>query len=785
MSNIWNSPRSLRTIGASAFALIAAGQISAAHADEVPAAPEAAPAAEAVDAEAAGTILVTAQRREERLQDVPVAVTALDKELFAVGGLGRSANEVLNLVPNASAGTQQHGRPRWWIRGVGAGQQQLDLANPVGFYLDDVYISNSSATGLPLFDLERVEVLRGPQGTLWGKNTTGGAINVISKRPSLNGQDDNYVKLEYGSFDDKIAEAGVGTTIIDDKLAARASFRFDDRDGRFDNLFTGEKSSSVKDVVFRGQLLAKPTDTLEALLSVHYRDYDTDGTYWTTASYAANGVVRNGYAPSTDINDVSANAPEWSRNKQIGGSLHLDWEIGDFATLTSITGYERFKTRSAGDSDYTPLEISRGYSDALSKQWTQELRLTSAQDSRLTWIVGLFYFNEHIRSNSYSATLPQGVVPALPGATAAAAFSDTDYRHKAESGAVFGSTTYEFTDSLKLTLGGRWTRETKTLDFDRLSSPTPPPGQPSTASWSNYVQWWNSYTGTYGGPGTFSDNLKRTWDAFTYDITPSWNIDRNNLVYAKFSHGVKSGGFNTAATLPIALTDVAPEKLNAFEIGYKSSWFDNLLTFNATAFHYDYKDVQVNVVGPNPGAVGGATVSYLQNAEKAKVNGAEFELTVNPIDGLKLNAALGLLDTEYKKFQVLNGGANLAGARFVRSPKVTLNAGASYSFALADLGRIELAADARYQSRQFYYVTPQDTVNRYYLTQKPYTLTNLRITYTTNDEAVSISGFINNLFDVRYLNHSLPGANPALGVTGDTVAWADPLTAGGSVIFRF
>jgi iron complex outermembrane receptor protein len=134
----------------------------------------------------AGTndIVVTAQRREQRLQDVPVAVTALDRsELFTVGGLGRSANEVLNLVPNASAGTQQHGRPRWWIRGVGAGQQQLDLSNPVGFYLDDVYISNSSATGLPLFDIERVEVLRGPQGTLWGKNTTGGAINIISKRP--------------------------------------------------------------------------------------------------------------------------------------------------------------------------------------------------------------------------------------------------------------------------------------------------------------------------------------------------------------------------------------------------------------------------------------------------------------------------------------------------------------------------------------------------------------------------------------------------------------------------
>jgi len=742
-------------------------------------APDISADADSADAERPA-IVVTAQHREERLQDVPTAVTALSAEQFTVGGLGRSANEVLNYVPNASAGTQQHGRPRWWIRGVGAGQQQLDLASPVGFYLDEVYISNASATGIPLFDLERVEVLRGPQGTLWGKNTTGGAINVISKRPSLTGQNDNYVKLEYGSYDDKIAEGGVGATIVDDKLAARISFRVDDRDGRFDNLYTGEKSNAISDSVVRAQLLAKPTETLEALLSFHYRRYNTDGSYWTTASYIDSGVVRGGYAPSTGINDISVNAPEWSNNRQLGGSLHLDWQIGDL-TLTSITGYEKFTSRSAGDSDYTPLEISRGYTRARSSQWTQELRLTSPQENRLSWIVGLFYFNEKIRSDAYSATLPQGSVPALTG-TAVPAYSLTSFDHKAESGAIFGSGTFAVTDALKLTLGARWTRETKKVEFDRYNASST---NGATLSWSNYARWWDSYTGTFGTTGTFGGDLSRTWDAFTYDVTPSWKIDDNNLLYAKFSHGVKSGGFNTAATLPVALVAVRPEKLYAYELGYKSQWFDGRLTFNATAFHYDYRDVQVNVVGPNPGAVGGATVSYLQNASKARVNGAEFELIAEPVDGLHLNAALGLLDTKYKEFQVLNGGADLSGNQFVRSPHVTLNGGISYDIKLAELGTLQLAADARYTSRQYYYVTPQDTVSRYYLTQKPYTLTNIRATYTTADEKVSLSGFINNLFDVRYLNHALPGANAALGVTGDTVAWADPRTFGISGIYRF
>lgn len=760
-----------------------AGSIAtAARAENPPAAADPGPDTD-TDASAegrAGDVLVTAQRREQRLQDVPTAVTALGSDLFSTGGIGKSANEVLNLVPNATAGTQQHGRPRWWIRGVGAGQQQLDLANPVGFYLDDVYISNASATGLPLFDIEQVEVLRGPQGTLWGKNTTGGAINVISKKPSLTPRDnDNYLRFDYGSFNEKIIEGGVGLVVVPDVLAVRVSGHFDDRGGRFTNLFTGDKSNAIRDEVLRGQILFAPTANFQALLSVHYRDYNTDGSYWSTASYAANGVLRNGYTPPTDKDTVNYNAPEYSRNKQLGGSLHLDWNLGGI-TLTAITGYERFKTRGANDSDYTPLEISRGYSAARSAQWTQELRLASPQSDRLSWIAGLYYFNEKIVSNAYSATLPAGAVPAQPGSTAPAAYALTAYSHKAESGAAFGSGTFNATDALKLTLGGRWTRETKTLDFNRLAAPNA-----AATSWSNYAHWWDSYTGTFGGPGTFSGNLRKTWDAFTYDVTPSWQVNHDNLLYFKFSHGVKSGGFNTAATLPAALLVVAPEKLNAYELGYKSQWFDRRLTFNATAFHYDYDNVQINVVGPNPGAVGGATVSYLQNAKSAHVNGAEFEIEATPFARFRLNGAVGILDTKYDSLNVVNGGANLSGARFVRAPKLTLNGGASYTIPAGKSGSVELQADARYTSLQYYYITPQDTVNRYLLTQPGYTIANARINFTSADNRVTVSAYIDNLFDVNFRNHALPQANPAQGITGDTVEWSDPRTYGVSVIFRF
>jgi len=762
-------------IAAVLAALTASASFAAAPLPASTAAAEAAPDT-AGEADRGGSdIVITAQRREQRLQDVPTAVTALGADLFAKGGVGRSASEILTYVPNASAGTQQHGRPRWWIRGVGAGQQQLDLSNPVGFYLDDIYISNASATGLPLFDLERVEVLRGPQGTLWGKNTTGGAINVISKRPSFNpGDDDNYIKADYGTYQDKTIEGGVGT-VFSPRLAGRFSFHVEDRNGRFLNRFTGEKDNAIYDSLFRGQLLAKPTDTLEVLLSGHYRRYKTDGTYWTSASYAPTGVFRNGFAPSTDMDEVETNAPEFSRTTQYGGSLHVNWELGEL-TFAAITGYERFGTRGPNDSDYTPLEISRGYQDATSRQWTQEFRLSSPQQDKFNWIAGLYYFNEKIGASNFSARLPDGTISARAGSTSPAAYSGTFYDHKAESGAIFGSGTYDFTDALKITAGARYTRETKTLDFERVASVAP--------SFSNTVHWWDSYTGTIGGIGTFSGDLKKTWNAFTYDVTPSWKIDRNNLAYVKFSHGVKSGGFNTAATLPIALQTVRPEKLDAYEIGYKSTWFDGLLTFNATAFHYDYKDVQVNVVGPNPGAVGGATVSYLQNAAKAKSDGGEIELDLRPIENLHLNGAVGILYTKYKELQVANGGANLSGAQFVRAPHLTLNGGASYAIPLANQGRVELAADARYTSLQYYYITPQDTVNRYLLDQPGYTIANARISYTAPNDRWTLTAYVNNFLDTNYRNHSLPIGGSA-AITGDVTQWGDPRTWGGSFTFRF
>lgn len=725
------------------------------------------------------SVTVTSQRREESIQEVKTAITAISGKELLDEGIGRSASEVLNYVPNASAGTQLHGRPRWWIRGVGAGQQQFDLASPVGFYLDEVYISNASATGFPLFDLERVEVLRGPQGTLWGKNTTGGAVSIVSKKPSFNADSkDNYVKVDYGSYNDRIVQGGIGGVILDERLAGRVSFHQEDQDGRLKNDFNGTKDGGLTDGAIRGQLSAILTPNLEALLNVHYRKYETDGAITTTKSYSPDGVVRNGYAPSKSITHVSTNAPDSSDASQNGINLNLKWQLGKFA-LTSITAYEDYKNEILTDNDFTPLEISRSHTDAKSRQFTQEIRLASPKDNRWNWIAGAHYFNETVDFDTQGAKLPSASVPGLAGAPPGATYNSSVLNHKAESFALFGSNTYNFTDQLNATLGLRWTRETKEYDLNRRAST-------GVGSWSNLSQWWNSYTGAYAaagtlGSGTFSSKDSKTWNAFTYDITPEYKITPHDRVYAKYSHGVKSGGFNTAATSLAAVNTVKPEQLDAYELGYKSEWLDGRLNFNTSLFHYNYEDVQVNVVGFNANA--GATVSYLQNAKKATVNGAEFEVEVLPTENLHINASLGLLDTEYDELNVLNGGADLKGRSLVRSPHVTAQLAADYKIPV-QFGKIVIGADARYQGKQYYFIDPQSSA-REHLNQDGYTLTNARVSFATHNDKYVFTGYVNNLFDKEYKNHSLPAFNQANNVNGDNVYWAAPRTVGVSVTTRW
>ena len=730
-----------------------------------------------------GSVVVTANKREETAQKVPTAITVLGGKELQDKGIGKSAGEVLNYVPNASANTQFNGRPRWWIRGVGSGQQQIDMASPVGIYLDDVYISNATASGFPLFDLDRVEVLRGPQGTLWGKNTTGGAVNIISKKPSFN-TGENYVKADIGNYGSRIFEGAVGGEIVSERVAGRLSFYDQSSDGFFRNQFTGQRDGAIKDTAVRGQLLFQLTDNLEALVNVHRRDYTTDGSIQTVIGAGPGGAFRFGYVPSTSRKDVSSNAENSGDSTQNGASLTLKWDLGKYS-LTSISAYEDWDQTVLNDADNSALELSRGYTKADSKQYSQEFRFASPREDRWNWLSGVHLFKEDISSYSASARLPNGSVPAFIGTSTNALnnFSFTDYDHKASSVALFGSTTYNWTEAFKTTLGARWSTEKKEVDITRRSAS----GSGITAaSWDNLGQWWNTYIGSYNNPTglvtNFDAHQEKRWDSFTYDFTPEYKISETSRTFFKFAHGEKSGGFNTAATATAALNTVKPEKLNAYELGYKSEWLNGRLNFNTTLFYYDYKDVQVNVVGLPPGAT--TTVSYLQNADSATVKGAEFEVEALPTSNLRLIGNIGLQSGEFDKLQVQNSTTNYDGNDLVRTPNLNSLLSASYRIPLANDNKIVTSLDWRYTGQQYYFVNAQNAAqNTYYklLSQEGYSIVNARVTWSTKGDRLAITGYVNNLFDKEYLAHALP-ATPA---TGSTAIYGAPRTAGVSLTLRF
>ncbi len=719
-----------------------------------------------------GEVTVTANKRKESAQRVPTAITVLSGRRIIDQGIGRSASEILNFVPNASAGTQFHGRPRWWIRGVGTGQQQLDLTNPVGFYQDQVYISNSTSTGFPLFDLERVEVLRGPQGTLWGKNTTGGAIDIISRKPSLSQTQEGYLKLGYGTFNNDIAEGAYGAR-LNDTMAVRGAFHYEHQDGRFQthdpvtNLGTGQSQGGYNDAMFRVSFLDKITPDLEALFNVHYRNYSTQGGVTTLNLGAVNpltGVLykdpltRFTNTPSQDPNVIStARRAVLSSNQvdQKGALLNLTQKLGGY-TLTGITGYEDWNsslttTNTAGANPQSSWQVS------------QEIRLASPKEDRWNWITGMHYFYEKIDATTIAASLPCSVGltttqisqlvnggGCLSGIQGQQSYSNAHYNHADESFALFTSHTFNFTDEFLTTAGLRYTHESKNVTLNRQQAVAPANG---TLGFNNagtsggvpgngpvnpnplfydVANWWASVNPKYlptpvglnpitaktsGAATNFTGSKSVNWDMITYDITPQYRINATDMVFFKQARGMKSGGFNTSASTLAALNAIIkPETLISYELGVKTGWLQGKLKANATLFYYDYKNDQLNITAvPNP-QVPTAPTGYIYNVAAAHSQGAEFEVEALPFQDLHLIGNIGLLDTRFDDVSNINQtgvplqNQILVGNEMVRSPHFTSFLQADYRipYELPYDTHIVTSGDWRYTSPQYYYVNFQD-----------------------------------------------------------------------------
>ena len=683
---------------------------------------DAPPAADAAAAAPEGAevqqVVVTATRRAVGIQQAPVAVSVIGGDTVQADEL-RVINDITHYVPNFTGqSTEGRERPRWFLRGIGSNDPSTTSLSPIGFYVDDVYINSVFGQGTPLFDLQRVEVLRGPQGTLWGKNTIGGAINILSRRPDF--QNGGYARAGFGNHGSRLVEAAGGGTLVPDTVAGRVSVYHEEADSEVTNRATGKRFRSTEDNAVRAQLLLKTSADGEVLVNVHGRHYNGGGNPWSVA-----GGDRRSVALNADNSDAVQTA---------GAGLTGNWALGGGVGLTSITAYEHVERTLFGDGDYTAQELDRTRNRLSSGQWSQELRLTSSPQQQVSWIAGLHLFRENLGSSGQEATLP---------GRATTAYETTTFSQKTTSGALFGSVTWQVSDQFDLTGGLRWTQEKKELDLVGYTG--------TGLAFANTAAWWTQPVA--GLTRNLNQHLSNTWHAPTWDISPVWRINRNARVFARVARGFRSGGYNTQALTDAAFRTVTPEYLTSYEAGLKSEWLDRSLVFNATAFHYDYKDIQVFALAP--AATGSGTVSTLSNAGQGKSDGLELELKSQFTDNFGAYANIGLLRTRFDEFANV---PTAVGNAFARAPRRTANVGADYRFAVGG-GSVDLRGDLTYRSREYFSATRQTSPLRW---QNGYTLANASVVWVPAGDKYSVTAYVHNAFDKTYLKLSLI---PAYGNT--------------------
>jgi iron complex outermembrane receptor protein len=680
-------------------------------------------------------ILVTAQRREESLQEVPVAITVLSGEKLAWADAIKTANDVVQFVPNASAAaTDGRTRPRWFLRGVGTNDTGANTVSPIGIYNDEVYLNNVYIQGFPLFDLERVEVLRGPQGSLWGKNTTGGAIHFISRKPEFN--TNGYARLTYGSYNERAVQGALGGSISDDNLAGRLSFYNEKRDGWVTNLYSGREVGAVSDQAARLQLLATPDDEWEILFNYHTRKLDGDknpSNYFADPSKSP--PYNFGYEDPAGIDVINQVGDPTETGEADGGSVRLNWQ-GDGYDFTAITAYEEGSRILTGGSAI-PVDNARSYAQAESEQWSQEFRLASPTEQAVSWILGAFYFSEELISDTAA-----GTVADLPATVIGrrGTFYERDYYQQDTSGyALFASLSYTLTEQLTLSSGLRYSSEKKQIDY--LYQVGGPRG---SVAFVNPVEWWLPQSVRTELSQTEDQNQDQ-WDELTYDLTPSYQLTEQLHGYFRYAHGFRAGGFAISDTHTVNSID--PEIIDSYELGLKSSWLDDSLTLNSALFYYDYSDIQVLVLQVRPGDPNAQAV--LQNAGTGYVKGAEFELESRLQDSLKVRASVGLLRTEYTDFPTIRNGNpdNAKGNAFSRAPELSGTFELDYQWAFRSGATLHLIGDLSYRSKQYFNAVTQDNA---LLEQAGYSLANARLVFSPAGRDLEFIASVRNLADKEY-----------------------------------
>lgn len=631
-------------------------------------------------------IVVTATRREERLQDIPVTVTAITANTINASSITEVRN-LTQVVPGFT-GNRTASVIQPVIRGIGSSGLSVGDESNVATYIDGIYQPDPFSTSLELVEVERVEVLRGPQGTVFGRNATGGLINVITPDPSFDFRGKASLRLgrmrrDAGDYDARLYFTGP----MGDKVAADFAALFRKNDGYIDDLVRGGTLGNQRVIDLRSKLLFKPTDNFKVVLTGEYfnQESTTNSPQPLDGNTAGNnwpGVIVPTRAWQASLTEVPLlNLTRWS------AALHTRLDLGS-VLLETTTGFLNLRWRQTTDGDASNIKLSNFPAVFESESGSQEIKLSSANPGRFQWLVGGYFY----QFGGGAPVLEPWTTtnPALP-----LAGPSLTPKLDGRSFAVFAEGTYEVQPNLFITLGGRYTTETR---------------------------WFSQ---SNNGVLLVND-VSKTFKKFNYKVGIRYEVTDKTNVYATYSTAFKSGVYNMAG---ISGTPVNPENIKAAEFGIKSDPLEWLRT-NLAAYYYDYKGLQLQSKAPTgPGYI-------LQNAANAEIYGGEFETIINPVRDLRLRAAVAYTHARYKDFPnaqgftpIVNGNGNYAGnvaapydasgKVMTRAPEWSGNVGFDWSHDVGN-GRVTLAGNLLWSSRVYY-----DFANIF--SQRPYTLSNLSI----------------------------------------------------------
>ncbi len=720
-------------------------------------------AQEAQDDSGIGDIVVTAQKREENIQDVPIAISAVGSQYLESRGI-QSIEDLSTIAPNVKFERAPSSKTisQIAIRGSVTINPAITWEPAVGLYLDGVYIAKAQGSIFDVADLERVEIMRGPQGTLYGRNALAGAVNLITAKPS--GEAGGRAEVTYGSFDN-IKFRGVLDLPRMGMFSVKLSGQYEKRDGLvkvvpnpLSGVFTAlpnqvDRTDSLKSGSFMVQVRAELSDAVTADYTYDYSKQDQTPPFAQLLRVNRNRDPRDLFDPASPAyafggaffpldrytnpkrqTVASIDGAVYEKSRSYGHALTLTAELGAL-TLKSITAYRDLAWADGLDLDGSPMKVAFTQRITDYDAFSQELQATgSALGDRLDYVVGAFYFTEKAETLGPQVFFGGG--------------SDlqSDYGSHTKAYALYAQLDYRLTDALKLTLGGRYTHENKDIRRYLRVNVDAANGIFTPTVIANIP---------YGGVPDAKFNDFSPAVTLAYAVSPQVNV------YARYARGFKSGGFNgetnvffdpgAPAGCPLGATELClpykAEKVDSFELGLKTQLFDNKLTFNFAAFRDEHKDIQLSIFTAQ-----GAAASVVRNAASARIQGLEFEAIAKPVDGITLNASIAVLDPKYKRY--IDGGVDVSKNRaFPHTPKLSATAGFDWRVMQGDWGKLNLYGDVNHVSKYFTFPYPLVTAaasdQNAHNTQSPgRTIVNMRL--SLSDIAIggtkaSLSGFVRNL----------------------------------------